>query len=138
MRAIARSGDGHGCGPARRRADGRDLCGAARREARLSRQRRERRAGDLRACADRHERLRSLVVAASTGSFSEKEIKDFSKRIEIPNVPWPSAWLEVGFSYIGGNPEGLEKWKAIEEHARQPGSPSQGLRTPNTFAKVEA
>jgi pimeloyl-ACP methyl ester carboxylesterase len=84
------------------------------------------------------ERLRSLVVAASTGSFAEKEIKEFSKRIEIPNVPWPSAWLEVGFSYIGGNPEGLEKWKAIEEHARQPGSPSQGLRTPNTFAKVEA
>jgi pimeloyl-ACP methyl ester carboxylesterase len=84
------------------------------------------------------ERLRSLVVAASTASLAEQEIKDFSKRIEIPNLPWPSVYLEVGPSYIGGNVEGTAKWKAIEEHARQPGAPSQGLRTQNTYAKISA
>lgn len=84
------------------------------------------------------ERLRSLVVAASTASLQEQEIKDFSKRIEIPNLPWPSVYLEVGPSYIGGNIEGIAKWKEIEEHARQPGAPSQPLRTPNTYAKIGA
>ncbi|WP_343712543.1 alpha/beta hydrolase [Inquilinus sp.] len=84
------------------------------------------------------ERLRSLVVAASTGSIDEPEIKTFSRRIEIPGVAWPSVTLEVGPSYIGGNPDGLARWQAIEEHARQPGAPSQPLRTPNTFAKIEA
>lgn len=84
------------------------------------------------------ERLRSLVVAASTGSIDEPEIKTFSKRIEIPGVVWPSVALEVGPSYIGENPEGLARWQAIEEHARQQGAPSQPLRTPNTFAKIGA
>ena len=71
------------------------------------------------------ERLRSLVVAASTGSIDEKEIKDFSKRIQIPGVTWPSIYLEVGPSYLGSNIEGVAKWKDIEEHARQAGAPSQ-------------
>lgn len=82
------------------------------------------------------ERLLSLVVGASTGSLQEQEIKDFSKRISIPNVPWPSEWLEVGPSYIGGNPEGLAKWKHIADTARQKDAPSQPLRTPNTYAKI--
>lgn len=84
------------------------------------------------------DRLRSVVVAASTGALEEKEIKEFSKRIEIPNVPWPSLYLEVGPSYIGGDVEGLARWKQIEEHARQPHAPNQPLRAPNTFRKIAA
>lgn len=82
------------------------------------------------------ERLSTLVIAASTGAVAEPEIETFSKRIEIPGVTWPSLHLEVGASYIGAEPEGVAQWEAIADHARQPGAPSQPLRSPNTFSKL--
>jgi pimeloyl-ACP methyl ester carboxylesterase len=87
----------------------------------------------------RPERLRSLVVAASTGQFAEKEMRDFTARIEIPELRKQAAvYREVGPSYRGANPEGTKRWIEIDEHAQQPGAPSQPLRTPNTFAKLAA
>jgi pimeloyl-ACP methyl ester carboxylesterase len=83
------------------------------------------------------ERLRSLVVAASTGQFSEAEMRDITARIEIPELRKQAAvYREVGPSYRAGDPHGTRRWIEIEEHARQPGVPSQPLRTPNTFAKL--
>jgi pimeloyl-ACP methyl ester carboxylesterase len=84
------------------------------------------------------EHLRGLIVAASTGSFSEPVMTEFSKRIAIPGLEkLPGEYIELGLSYRGADPEGTARWNDIEEHARQPGAPSQPLRTPNTFAKVE-
>jgi pimeloyl-ACP methyl ester carboxylesterase len=86
----------------------------------------------------RPERLRSLVVAASTGQIVEKEITDFIARLEIPGLrKLPAVYREVGPSYRGANPDGTQRWIEIEEHARQPEAPAQPLRTPNTFAKLE-
>jgi pimeloyl-ACP methyl ester carboxylesterase len=86
----------------------------------------------------RQERLRSLVIAASTGNLSEPEMKDFVARIEIPELrKQPAVYREVGPSYRGGNPEGTKRWIDIDAHARQDGAASQPLRTPNTFAKLE-
>jgi pimeloyl-ACP methyl ester carboxylesterase len=85
----------------------------------------------------RPDRLRSLVVAASTGQFAEKEMRDFTARVEIPELRKQAAvYREVGPSYRGANPEGTKRWIEIDEHAQQPGAPSQPLRTPNTFAKL--
>jgi pimeloyl-ACP methyl ester carboxylesterase len=85
----------------------------------------------------RPERLRSLVVAGSTGQFDEKEMRDFTERVEIPGLRKQAAvFREVGPSYRGVNPEGTKRWIEIEEHAQQSGAPSQPLRTPNTFAKL--
>jgi pimeloyl-ACP methyl ester carboxylesterase len=42
----------------------------------------------------------------------------------------------VGASYRGTNPEGTKRWLEIEERARQPGAPTQPLRSPNTYAKL--
>jgi pimeloyl-ACP methyl ester carboxylesterase len=83
------------------------------------------------------ERLSSLVVGASTGAVSDKEIQDIIARIEIPGIrALPAHFREVGASYRGTNPEGTARWLAIEEHARQRDAPAQPLRTPNTFAKL--
>jgi pimeloyl-ACP methyl ester carboxylesterase len=83
------------------------------------------------------ERLSSLIVGASTGSVSDKEIQDIIARIEIPGIrALPGHFREVGASYRGTNPEGTKRWLEIEEHARQPNAPAQPLRTPNTFAKL--
>jgi pimeloyl-ACP methyl ester carboxylesterase len=83
------------------------------------------------------ERLRSLVVGASTGQISDPEIADFTARIEIPGIRKLAAvFREVGPSYRGANPEGTRRWMEIEEHSNQPGAPSQPLRTPNTLAKI--
>jgi pimeloyl-ACP methyl ester carboxylesterase len=87
----------------------------------------------------RPERLRALVIGASTGRVADKEIADFAARIEIPEMrKQPPVYLEVGPSYRGGNPEGTRRWREIEEHSRQSGAPDQPLRTPNTFAKIGA
>jgi pimeloyl-ACP methyl ester carboxylesterase len=87
----------------------------------------------------RPERLRSLVVAASTGQFSEPEMQGITARIEIPELRKQGVvYREVGPSYRGADPEGTKRWIAIEEHSRQPGSPFQPLHTPNTFAKLAA
>ena len=61
--------------------------------------------------ASRPERLRSLVVAASTGQFAEKEMRDFTARVEIPELRKQAAvYREVGPSYRGANPEGTKRW----------------------------
>src|SRR5579872_5728871 len=83
------------------------------------------------------ERLRSLVVGASTGQFSEREIEDFRARVQFPELgSLPVVYREVGPSYRGGNPEGTRRWTEIEAHSQQPGAPAQPLRTPNTYAKL--
>jgi pimeloyl-ACP methyl ester carboxylesterase len=43
------------------------------------------------------ERLRSLVIGASTGQFSEKEIEDFRARVQFPELRrLPEVYQEVG------------------------------------------
>lgn len=82
-------------------------------------------------------RLRGLVIGASTGQISDKEIADFIARIEIPEIrKQPAAYREVGPSYRGANPEGLKLWSEIDEHSKQPNAPNQPLRSLNTFAKI--
>jgi pimeloyl-ACP methyl ester carboxylesterase len=84
----------------------------------------------------RSEKLRSLVIAASTGQV--REVADFAERIEIPGLrKLPAVYREVGASYRGANPDGTARWSEIEAHARQAEAPNQPLRTPNTFAKIE-
>jgi pimeloyl-ACP methyl ester carboxylesterase len=84
------------------------------------------------------ERLSSLIVGASTGSVSDKEIQDVIRRIEIPGIrDLPAYFREVGASYRGTNPEGTKRWLDIHERARQKDAPTQPLRSPNTFAKLE-
>ena len=85
----------------------------------------------------RPQRLRSLVIGASTGQIADREIADFAARLEIPGIrQLPPVYLEVGPSYRGADLEGTKRWREIEEHSRQAGAPNQPLRTPNTFAKI--
>jgi pimeloyl-ACP methyl ester carboxylesterase len=84
------------------------------------------------------ERLSSLIVGASTGAVSDKAVQDVIARIEIPGIrALPGHFREVGASYRATNPEGTSRWLQIEEHARQANAPTQPLRSPNTFAKLE-
>ncbi len=83
-------------------------------------------------------RIQSLVIGASTGQISDKEVDDFINRIEIPEIrKQPALYREVGPSYRGAHPEGTKLWSEIDEHSQQKGSPNQPLHTPNTFAKIE-
>jgi pimeloyl-ACP methyl ester carboxylesterase len=84
------------------------------------------------------ERVRSLVVGASTGAIEDRDVAEFIACIAIPDIRKQSAhYREIGASYRGANPEGTRRWIEIDEHARQPGAGFQPpLRTPNTLAKV--
>jgi imidazolonepropionase-like amidohydrolase/pimeloyl-ACP methyl ester carboxylesterase len=87
--------------------------------------------------ASHTDRLLSLVVGASTGSVSDREVQDVIARIEIPGIrALPAHYREVGASYRGTHPEGTARWLEIHERARQPGAPAQPLRSPNTYAKL--
>ena len=84
-------------------------------------------------------RLRSLVVAGSTGNIEDKDIADFIARIAIPDIRKQSAhYREIGASYRGANPEGTRRWIEIDEQSRQPGAPAQPMHSPNTLAKIAA
>lgn len=86
----------------------------------------------------RPETLRSLVVAASTGSFSEPEMQQLNRNVAIPGfTELPEPFREIGPSFRAAYPERVAEWSHAQEAARQKGAPPQPLRTPNTFAKVE-
>lgn len=86
----------------------------------------------------RPQRLRSLIIGASTLKIDDKEVADFIARIAIPDIrKHPAHYREVGPSYRGANPEGTSRWIEIEQQSRQPGAPEQPLYSPNTFAKLE-
>ncbi len=86
----------------------------------------------------RPERLKSLVVAASgLGLMGDQEADTFRKRAAIPGFnQLPPEVREMSPSYRGTNPEGVARWKEIEEHAMQAGAVAPPLRTPNTDEKV--
>ena len=85
----------------------------------------------------RGERVRSLVVGASTGAVSDRTIQEAIARIEIPGIRALLAhYREVGPSYRAVNPDGTARWLEIHERAQQKGAPAQPLRSPNTFAKL--
>jgi pimeloyl-ACP methyl ester carboxylesterase len=86
------------------------------------------------------ERVRSLIVGASTGAIEDREVAEFIARIAIPDIRKQSAhYREIGASYRGANPDGTRRWIEIDEHARQSATAFQPpLRTPNTLAKIAA
>ena len=87
----------------------------------------------------RPETLRGLVVAASTGLFSEPEMEPMTRNLDVPGFrQLPESFVEIGPSFRATQPERTAAWLAAEETARQKGARPQPLRTPNTFAKVEA
>jgi pimeloyl-ACP methyl ester carboxylesterase len=83
-------------------------------------------------------RLRSLVLAASLGpGANEPEIAAFSARIAIPGLQvLPADYREVGASYRGANPEGVQAWLQIAARARQANAAPQPFRSPNRYAKL--
>lgn len=86
----------------------------------------------------RPEKLRSVVIAASTGRIQDKEITEFSARLAWPGfATLAEVYREVGPSYRGADPEGTARWVEAEHHARQKGAPAQPLRSVNTFAKLQ-
>ncbi len=87
--------------------------------------------------ASQPRRLRSLIVGASTGKFADAAVAEFIARIAIPDIRKHSAhYREVGPSYRGANPDGVDRWIELERRSRRPDAVEQPLDTPNTFAKI--
>lgn len=86
----------------------------------------------------RPERVKSLVIAASgLGLEGDVEGDAFRERAAIPGFrQQPAEIRELSPSYRGMNPEGVARWKAIAEHAKQNGAVDPPLRTPNTIEKI--
>lgn len=85
----------------------------------------------------RQDTLRSLTVAASTGSFSEPEMEQVRQNVLFPGFyDLPESFREIGPSFRAAEPEKTLAWAHAQEIARQPDAPAQPLRTPNTFAKI--
>ncbi len=81
--------------------------------------------------------LRSLTVAASTGSFSEAEMLKLTQNLMFEGFrALPESFREIGPSFRAMEPERVAAWAEAQEQARQPDAAAQPLRTPNTFAKI--
>jgi pimeloyl-ACP methyl ester carboxylesterase len=85
----------------------------------------------------RPQRLRSLVLAATgLGLVGDEEADSFRKGAAIPGFnQLPAEVREMSPSYRGMNPQGVARWKEIEQRAMQAGAVN-ALRTPNTDAKI--
>jgi pimeloyl-ACP methyl ester carboxylesterase len=85
----------------------------------------------------RQDSLRSLTVAASTGSFSEDEMQQLTQNLRFEGFPdLPESFREIGPSFRAIEPERVAAWAHAQELAKQPDAVFQPLRTPNTFAKI--
>jgi len=87
------------------------------------------------------DRVRSLVVAASggAGAIADPAFNEIRRRTALPGMrEWPAQFREVSPGYMAENPEGLERWLEIHQHARQEGAPVQPHRIEITFEKLEA
>jgi len=85
----------------------------------------------------RRDRLRSLSVAASTGSFSEGEMLELTQNLMFEGFrALPESFREIGPSFRALQPERVAAWAHAQEQAKQPDAVAQPLRTPNTFAKI--
>ena len=73
------------------------------------------------------ERVRSLVVADSIGGVQDPEYLEVQHRLRPPEIqalPWELRELSAG--YRGMNPEGTQRWIAIERGSRLAGAPGAG------------
>ena len=85
----------------------------------------------------RQHTLRSLIVAASTGSFSEGEMQQLTQNLGFDGFrALPEVFREIGPSFRAMEPERVKAWAHAQEHAKQPDSIWQPLRTPNTVANI--
>lgn len=84
------------------------------------------------------EKVIAMVVGATTGQISEREMQEMTARIAIPGLTeLPLQYREVGASFRAISAEGLAEWMAIEARSQQDGAPAQPLHTLNTYAKLE-
>ena len=87
------------------------------------------------------ERVRSLVVASSFGGVEDPTYLEVQHRLRPPEIQGlPVELRELGPSYRGVNPEGVQRWLAIEKVSHQEGSlgpTGQPPQHPITFARLE-
>ena len=87
------------------------------------------------------ERVRSLVVASSFGGVRDPVYQEVENRIRPPEIQGlPVEVRELGPSYRGIDPEGTQRWLAIEKISHQEGSlgpTGQPPQQPITFARLE-
>ena len=86
------------------------------------------------------QRVRSLVVADSIGGVQDPEYLEVQHRLRPPEIqalPWELRELSAG--YRGINPEGTQRWIAIERNSRLEGAQgaAQQPRNPMTLARLE-
>jgi pimeloyl-ACP methyl ester carboxylesterase len=86
------------------------------------------------------ERLRSLVVANSLGGVTDEAYLALGRRLRPPAfAALPADLRELGPQYRAANPEGTDRWLALERASRAPGMPPppQPSRQRVTFQQLE-
>jgi pimeloyl-ACP methyl ester carboxylesterase len=85
------------------------------------------------------QRLRSVIVASSIGGVQDEDFLALGRRIRPPQFnALPAEVRELGPSYRAANPQGTERWAALEHTNRPEGSPppAQTMRNTITFSAL--
>ena len=87
------------------------------------------------------ERVRSLVVSSSFGGVQDESYSIIQRRVRPPEIhALPVELRELGPSYRATDPEGVQRWLAIERVSHPVGSldlTGQTPQDPITFARLE-
>ncbi|MGH9769569.1 MAG: alpha/beta fold hydrolase, partial [Blastocatellia bacterium] len=86
------------------------------------------------------ERLRSLVIANTTGGVQDQDYAELGRRLRPPQFDaLPPEVRELSPSYRAANPAGTQRWVDLEKVSRseEPRPASQKMRNRITFAALE-
>jgi pimeloyl-ACP methyl ester carboxylesterase len=93
--------------------------------------------GALEFAVDHPDMLRGLVLSTSFGGLTDPEYT----AIRTANVPpdlasWPTVEKELGKTYRASNPDGVERFLAMEKAGYKPDGARQSLRQPLTLQRI--
>ena len=84
------------------------------------------------------DRIASLVISSSVGGAQDKDYLAASASIRPPGFDsWPSDFREIGPSYRAADPDGVQRWLALEHGAVTGERLGQKPLTHVTFAALE-
>ena len=93
--------------------------------------------GALEFAVDHPESLRGLVLSTSFGGLTDSDYTAIRTAHIPPDLAsWPTVEKELGKTYRASNPEGVQRFLAMEKAGYKPDGARQSLRQPLTLQRI--
>jgi 3-oxoadipate enol-lactonase len=95
--------------------------------------------GAIEYALDNPDSLRALVISTSFGGLTDPVFTAIRAQHVRPDLrEIPTVERELGDTYRASNPEGVRRWREMEQDSYKGDGARQSLRTPTTLARLES